>query len=384
MSVSARSVFLDTALALDDEKVERALALPRNTLSAAAVHRRSRGLPAIFISFDRKVQSALQRLCFERMTVEARLRAETERLQANEQNLMREPDVLTKIRVAIADNEYNIRRLAGAATPQILSALQDPEIRENLHLAVACEEDADTVDKARLWRRNLDRISIPVKIDAPYRYASHDSPTARGHRDLHNDLNRRTGEEGFSYYQRQQLKYGRGRRGSTSISGAWEAVFADSAAAPAAGAFMYTESFGNAPPPLDQNLSPRLAEAGWAAGPYSYAAPPAYVEEDSASSSGGFSQEALAAARSLLSAHARKESSREMHLAAQAAAIAVAGEAVAPIAATRGAPASPTRPALIPAAVNAPPSAPNMGSTDPKLAELLARAKSMLHDQMPH
>ena len=30
--------------------------------------------------------------------------------------------------------------------------------------------------------------------------------------------------DAMSYYQKQQLKYGRGRRGSTSIAGAWEAL----------------------------------------------------------------------------------------------------------------------------------------------------------------
>ena len=56
---------------------------------------------------------------------------------------------------------------------------------------------------------------------------THDSPNARGGRDLHNELNARDPEEGLSYYQKQTLRYGRARRGSTSIAGAWEAVFAE-------------------------------------------------------------------------------------------------------------------------------------------------------------
>lgn len=218
-------MFLDTALALDDKVVEDHLRLPRNTLSAAPAHRRSRGLAAVLVSFDRKVQAALRRLAFERMTLEARLKAEINRLQETEQNLIREPDVLNKIRVALADSDYNIRRLAGDAAPVILAALQDPEIQENLHLAMPSELNATTEEEARLWRRNLNRISIPVRVDQPYRYASHDSVTNKGSRDLHNELNKRTGEEGLSYYQKQQLKYGKGRRGSTSIAGAWEQVF---------------------------------------------------------------------------------------------------------------------------------------------------------------
>jgi len=225
MSVSGRSVFLDTALALDEETADQFVRLPRNTLSAAPAHRASRGLQAILVSFDRKVQHAIRRLAFERMILDARLKAETERMQLTEQNLYREPDVVTKTRIALKDNDYNIRRLAGDATPQILAALEDPAIQEALQLAVPTEDDTLTEKEARVWRRKLISLPIPVRVDAPYRYASHDSPTVRGNKDLHNVLSSRTGEENLSYYQRSQLRYGKGRRGSTSIAGAWEEVW---------------------------------------------------------------------------------------------------------------------------------------------------------------
>lgn len=225
MSVSGRSVFLDTALAIDDETADQFVRLPRNTLSAAPAHRASRGLQAILVSFDRKVQHAIRRLAFERMILDARLKAETERMRLTEQNLYREPDVVIKTRVALKDNDYNIRRLAGDATPQILAALDDPSIQEALQLAVPTENDTLTEEEARIWRRKLISLPIPVRVDAPYRYASHDSPTVRGNKDLHNVLSSRTGEENLSYYQRSQLRYGKGRRGSTSIAGAWEEVW---------------------------------------------------------------------------------------------------------------------------------------------------------------
>jgi hypothetical protein len=220
MSVAGRSVFLDTALALDEETADQFVRLPRSTLSAAPAHRNSRGLQAVLVSFDRKVQHAIRRLAFERMILDARLRAETERMATTEQNLYREPDVVVKTRLGIKDNEYNIRRLAGDATPQILAALEDPAIQEALQLAVPTEDDTATETEARVWRRKLVTMPIPIRVDAPYRYASHDSPTVKGNRDLHNVLSTRTGEENLSYYQKQQLRYGRGRRGSTSIAGA--------------------------------------------------------------------------------------------------------------------------------------------------------------------
>jgi hypothetical protein len=216
----ARSVFLDTALAMEEEMADSFVRLPRSTLSAAPAHRASRGLQAVLVSFDRKVQHAIRRIAFERMVLDARLKAETERMQSVEQNLYREPDVVERTRVAIRDNDYNLRRLAGDAAPQVLAALDDPALQDALQLAVPTEDDTTNETEARVWRRKLVSMPMPVRVDQPYRYASHDSPTVKGSRDLHNVLASKTGEENFSYYQRQQLRYGKGRRGSTSIAGA--------------------------------------------------------------------------------------------------------------------------------------------------------------------
>lgn len=226
MSVSGRSTALfDAEISLDEEALSEFARLPRNTLSAIPAHRHARGLQAVLVSFDRKVQQAIRRLCFERISIEARLRAERERLAAIEQRLMRDPDVLERLVVALKDNEYNIRRLAGDATPHIIAALHDPVIQDGLQLAVPTEDDTATETEARVWRRKLQSIPLPVRLTQPYRYTTHDSPTNKGAKDLHNELSKRTGEEGLSYYQKQQLRYGRGRRGSTSIAGAWEDVF---------------------------------------------------------------------------------------------------------------------------------------------------------------
>lgn len=80
-------------------------------------------------------------------------------------------------------------------------------------------------DSMRKWRRKLLRMKQVKKNDHGGIHSLHDSPTGSGAREIWNRLNREDDREGLSYYQRQQLRYGRGRRGSTSIAGAWESMF---------------------------------------------------------------------------------------------------------------------------------------------------------------
>jgi hypothetical protein len=69
------------------------------------------------------------------------------------------------------------------------------------------------------------QLTIPVRIDAKLRFATaHDDYDRKGQRSLINDLNKRSEEDNLSYYQKSTLQYGRERRGSTSIAGAWEGV----------------------------------------------------------------------------------------------------------------------------------------------------------------
>jgi hypothetical protein len=127
-------------------------------------------------------------------------------------------------------------KLAGA----ILQAVWAPDMQESLRLSVMSEEEsrdklASTHDEyvaamalaesggervpggsvatrgaanlyeaqeraARLWRRRLWKITIPVRIDAKLRWATaHDDYDNRGNRSIANDLNRRNPEEHYSY-----------------------------------------------------------------------------------------------------------------------------------------------------------------------------------------
>jgi hypothetical protein len=78
---------------------------------------------------------------------------------------------------------------------------------------------------------SADHLQVqPARLGRGGPASTHDSPNNTGGRDIFNELNTKDPEEGLSYYQKQQLKYGRSRRGSTSIAGAWEQVFEGGAA----------------------------------------------------------------------------------------------------------------------------------------------------------
>ena len=212
---------------IDEATADRFMRLPRHTLSARPANRHARGVDAVLLSFDKKVQLALRQLCFERLEIEARRAAVLERLAATEQGAGdRLPDVLVRLNTQLADSDYNIRWLAKGSTPVLLAALQEPEVRASLSLPVATEEDSAAAaepmkhgnDDPRVWRRRLETRKI-TRVDAPYRRVTHDTPTHLGNRSLANELNSRNPEDGLSYYQKQTLRYGRSRRGSTSIAG---------------------------------------------------------------------------------------------------------------------------------------------------------------------
>lgn len=210
-----------TGITVDD--VASSFQLPRHTLSAVPGHRHARGLDAVLLTFDRKVQLALRSLCIERLELEARKRAMLERIVQQQSPSassapQRTPEMLITLNTKILDNDSNLRRLAGSAAGAVLDSLKDPEIAAGLQLDVPTEEEAGEGEDARVWRRRLDTHRVS-RVDAPFRYASHDSPSVTGDRDLHNVLQSANPDEALSYYQKQQLKYGRGRRGSTSIAG---------------------------------------------------------------------------------------------------------------------------------------------------------------------
>ena len=163
MSVLGRSVATGVTGASD------LMPLPRSTLSARPAHRRARGIDAVLLSFDKKVQLALRQLAFERLDLESRKRAVLERLSATEQRADRDPDILQRLNTQLGDNEHHIRRLAKDATPVLMAALRDPEVQALMALQVPTEEDAEAggdESSVRLWRRRLES-RVPTRVGAP-------------------------------------------------------------------------------------------------------------------------------------------------------------------------------------------------------------------------
>jgi hypothetical protein len=235
---AASTAYFNVRLATADETIERKISMPRSTLSAWAHNRNIEN--SIYIGLDRKLWPSLRRLLGERMKHQAMLNAVQERLADAQpvfiNGVERIPDVMTTALKAVRDNRSAIKRLMSsfcknneqseAATSRVIGMVdQDPELQAQLRLELPSEDDLTSEEQARIWRRKLNKTGVSIGEDERFRYSTHDSPTVDGRIDLHNKLSRQTGEEGLSYYQRQQLKSGKGRRGSTSIAGAWEGVF---------------------------------------------------------------------------------------------------------------------------------------------------------------
>jgi hypothetical protein len=237
-SSAASTAYFNVRLATTDETIEKKISMPRSTLSAWAHNRNIEN--SIYIGLDRKLWPSLRRLLGERMKHQAMLNAVHERLSDAQpvyiNGVERIPDVMTTALKAVRDNRSAIKRLMSsfcknneqseAATSRVIGMVdQDPELQAQLRLELPSEDDLTSEEQARIWRRKLNKTGVAIGEDERFRYSTHDSPTVDGRIDLHNKLSRQTGEEGLSYYQRQQLKSGKGRRGSTSIAGAWEGVF---------------------------------------------------------------------------------------------------------------------------------------------------------------
>jgi hypothetical protein len=197
----------------------------RNTVSATAARRNDRGVKALLSSFPLQAQRALQRLMDERFVLNAKMKAIDERLAATSQPTM-EPDDKRALRLAIQDSNYNLKRIAGPALfPTLMACFEDPELQDGMELEVPSEESAATEQQARMWRRSVGSVGHRVGAAAQYRYVGHNSPNHRGERDLHQRLGAQTGEENLSYFETQQLRHGRARRGSASYAGVWKEVF---------------------------------------------------------------------------------------------------------------------------------------------------------------
>lgn len=268
-----------------------AVPLPRNTQSAVTAAKHTRGLAAILARWPIMKQHAIRQVCVERLDLLGRIDAVQSRIaDAVGQGLAAEgdekPDMLISLEHRLQENHETLARTVGSAEGArvIEDALEDDEYRTKFGLPVAseaaardggaaddsmppggfAEDDDDT--RARVWRRRLDTRKASRRELGSRSRPTHSTTTKRGDRAVWDNITMEQSEADsshLSYYQRQTRKYGRQRRGSTAVAGAWEIVFApgvapDSAASQAGGAsadgggtgrgfFSASESVVNAP-----------------------------------------------------------------------------------------------------------------------------------------
>lgn len=127
------------------------------------------------------------------------------------------PRVMQEKHHQLSENAARLQRLTGRESANTLM--------NAVRLVVAAAEDDGATDFASVLddggsgaaavasRRHM--VAARSGATANRSTLPHDLPTARGGRDIHNT---RPADK-TSYYESQQQKYGRGRRGSTSISG---------------------------------------------------------------------------------------------------------------------------------------------------------------------
>ena len=207
-------------------------------------------LRAIFCGLSLQKQDQLRLLAYHRIVLEAKMAAMLQRLEGEHEWGAEEGDLdmgtggndaLHRLQRAVEDNQTELVRAVGVNTTKaVLRAVWAPDMQDALKLSIMSEEEsrellASTHDEyvavtalaergmealrggsistrgatnllqaqeraARLWRRRLWKITIPVRIDAKLRFATaHDDYDNRGRRSLVNDLNRRNPDAALSY-----------------------------------------------------------------------------------------------------------------------------------------------------------------------------------------
>jgi hypothetical protein len=210
-------------------------------------------LGAVLLGLHSQKQDAVRILAYHRLVLEAKMAAMLHRMEegglewgAEDGDMdmgVGESDALQRLKTAVDDNQEELVRAVGRdVTRAILRAIWAPDMQDALKLSVMSEDEARDLSAsnheelvarervlageleegakaggsiairgarneqeareraARLWRRRLWKITIPVRIDAKLRWATaHDDVDHKGNRSLVNELNRKDPEEAFSY-----------------------------------------------------------------------------------------------------------------------------------------------------------------------------------------
>ena len=184
------------------------------------------GMDALFASFPKSKQQALRQRCFEYLDVVNRKDMMMKRLGSSSFRPGDKPELLVKMEDQQRDAEQELRRIAGSSYGAVMAALADPEIQEAMEEANQYSAEGDVAEgvDARVWRRRLENRGFK-RTQKGYRSTTHDHPTRVGNKSVWQSINTHDDTSSLSYYQNTQLKYGKSRRGSTSIAGAWEEIF---------------------------------------------------------------------------------------------------------------------------------------------------------------
>ena len=195
----------------------------RLTQSARPLSRGARGIDALIASFSPLVQNSIRQLLAERAELAAESRELESRLEGVDQPSAALPLVLQEKRHQLDEVAARLQRLAGREAAAVFleaARLADAAGVDDDEASAQMSAGGDADAAAVASRRHMVAARSAV---SSARLEPHDLPTATGGRDVHNARP----EDHTSYYQSQQLKYGRGRRGSSSIAGAaaWDGVW---------------------------------------------------------------------------------------------------------------------------------------------------------------
>lgn len=243
------------------------LALPRSTLSTRRLISQYGDTIEVYLaSLPRNIAIAIRELIIDILHLRAKrdtmlIRVMNDRVRKPSDPM---PEVLVNILEEIEERERRITNIAGEErTGILLQFIEKDERNTRIGMGLPAEPETEedlgnTVNtiggrQAAVFRRRLDTRNVQParkeRPDAPLGGVINtalDGINADGSRQLftngiggvggvrgrgavNDTVSRRNGTDNISYYARQQQRYGRGRRGSTSIASAWQQVFASAA-----------------------------------------------------------------------------------------------------------------------------------------------------------
>lgn len=219
---AAPSTFTKSSEIAKSSDTARQFSILRGTHSAAKAAAKVGGLAAVLATYPLNMQRAIREAALDILELEVRCHTLEERWEATYKEGDKVPAVIAATRQEYDDALTKLKELVHEDDLEALIAcMRTEEVAEAM---IATEDDAATVEEARVNRRKLNKF-FPKGFNAGHTMTVHDATDGKGKRSAWNE----TDVDNRSYYEKQQERYGRGRSGSTGISNssAWDEVFAD-------------------------------------------------------------------------------------------------------------------------------------------------------------